>query len=80
VQNNTVLHVSNHQIPLTKNLRVTNYLRLETFVIKLFGEETDEPKHVAVLCNIQALCLTLYLVCSSVAVNTAELIRIMVKG
>ena len=56
------------------------YLRFETFVIKLSGNETDEPKHVAVLCNTKALCLTVYLVCSSFAVNTAELNRIMVKG
>lgn len=56
------------------------YLRFETSVIKLSGEETDEPKHVAVLCNIKALCLTVYPVRVSVAVNTAELIPIVAKG
>ena len=34
------------------------YLRFETFVRKLYDDETDGPKHVAVLCNIKALCLT----------------------
>jgi hypothetical protein len=46
--------------------------------MKVSDDDTEQPKHVAVFCNVKVLCLTVFRVCISGLTNTAELIRLKV--
>lgn len=52
-------------------LHVASVLTFYTFEFKVPDDGSDGSKHVAVLCSIKVLCMTVYCVCISIIVNTA---------